>query len=354
MLTKRNRVFGFKKSLAIMYLILTALLLGVLAPGSVMAINELVQPDLLPLLSAPPNPPTLLVAIAISPTQVTLYWKDNSNNEDGWIIEWREEGTPQWQSTKSQNPNIPNWGTSAGMFKPGTEYSFRVFAYNIAGKSVYSSEVSRVTTPPDPRTRHAPQAPSKLVAKAISTNEVELTWQDNSNNEVQFSICRRKAGSRDWEAFRWVVNANVTTYTDRNAYPNTTYIYAVVAGYKYKDVLGWSWLDSGPSNEVTVTTPTTKSPPEPPTPITPIQSQTIQNLTARFRWGYPAATLSCELQVAGDAFFNKIVLNKPGITVSGYDMPAGLQWNKTYFWRVRATNASGTSPWSPIQVFKTK
>ena len=73
--------------------------------------------------SLTPASPSNLTAKAISANQVNLSWKDNSNNEDGWIIDWKDAKSSQWQSSKSVNPNIPNWGT--GVY-PNATYIFRV------------------------------------------------------------------------------------------------------------------------------------------------------------------------------------------------------------------------------------
>ncbi|MEW6606905.1 MAG: hypothetical protein AB1414_05555 [bacterium] len=60
----------------------------------------------------------------------------------------------------------------------------------------------------------APAAPSKLSAKVISQNQkplwVELSWQDNSNNEDGFRIFYRKDGEVDWRLGLDIGTGNVT------------------------------------------------------------------------------------------------------------------------------------------------
>ena len=73
----------------------------------------------------------------------------------------------------------------------------------------------------------APSAPGSLTASAIGYYQVNLSWSDNSGNEDEFVI-ERKANSGAYEYVSRVLT-NVTSYTDFNAAPATTYTYRVVA-----------------------------------------------------------------------------------------------------------------------------
>ena len=60
-----------------------------------------------------------------------------------------------------------------------------------------------------------PVPPSNLVANAISTNQINLTWQDNSDNEDGFEIIGRLEPDDDgvWSHID-IVGANTTSYSD--------------------------------------------------------------------------------------------------------------------------------------------
>jgi len=62
---------------------------------------------------------------------------------------------------------------------------------------VGTSNAMVVYGPPVPPTS-GPQAPGNLSAVAISFQNVNLIWQDNSNNEDQFLIERSPDGSSGW------------------------------------------------------------------------------------------------------------------------------------------------------------
>jgi hypothetical protein len=90
----------------------------------------------------------------------------------------------------------------------------------------------------------APAAPTNLQATAVSGSRIDLSWQDNSNNETGFSIEAIINGG--FQQIGTVV-ANVTAAQIVNLTPQTSYTFRVRA-------LNGA-LASQPSNQVTATTP---------------------------------------------------------------------------------------------------
>ena len=72
-----------------------------------------------------------------------------------------------------------------------------------------------------------PQAPTNLVATAVSDTQIDLTWADNANNESGFRIERGPDGVSFAEIA--TVGANVTSYSNTGLTANTTYYYRVRA-----------------------------------------------------------------------------------------------------------------------------
>jgi subtilisin family serine protease len=88
------------------------------------------------------SPPTALTASAISSSQVSLAWIDNSQTEEGYKIERKSDGN--FVQVATVGPNITAYDDS-GLI-PSTSYTYRVRAYNTdAGNSNYSNEAT-VTT----------------------------------------------------------------------------------------------------------------------------------------------------------------------------------------------------------------
>ncbi len=77
-----------------------------------------------------------------------------------------------------------------------------------------------------PPTPTAPAAPTALVANAVSGNQINLNWSDNSNNETGFSI-ERSAGDGAYSQIA-TVGASTTTFSDQDL-PVGTYSYRVIA-----------------------------------------------------------------------------------------------------------------------------
>jgi FtsP/CotA-like multicopper oxidase with cupredoxin domain len=72
-----------------------------------------------------------------------------------------------------------------------------------------------------------PAAPSGLVATAVSSSQIDLSWSDNSGDETGFEIERSLNGSD----FSWIasVGADITSYLDTGLSAATTYYFRVAA-----------------------------------------------------------------------------------------------------------------------------
>ncbi len=70
-----------------------------------------------------------------------------------------------------------------------------------------------------------PASPTNLTARAVSSQEISLTWEDNSNNETNFLIQRSEDGTT-WSNVG-AVDANATSYLDQGLLPATTYYYRI-------------------------------------------------------------------------------------------------------------------------------
>lgn len=73
-----------------------------------------------------------------------------------------------------------------------------------------------------------PNAPSGLNATAASTNQINLSWSDNSDNEEGFKIERSKDNTNNWTEIA-SVGANVENYENTGLSANTKYYYRVRA-----------------------------------------------------------------------------------------------------------------------------
>ncbi|WP_445736018.1 fibronectin type III domain-containing protein [Mariniflexile sp.] len=88
-----------------------------------------------------------------------------------------------------------------------------------------------------------PNAPSALTAVAISANQIDLTWSDNSTDESGFTIERKSTGAYTEIA---TVSANTTSYSNMNLAAGSAYMYRIKA-INTSGVSAWS-------NEISATT----------------------------------------------------------------------------------------------------
>ncbi len=137
---------------------------------------------------------------------------------------------------------------SDGAVSPGSDYAWRVVAFNVAGETP-SNVVAWVSTPNDP---------TGLLAAAPFATQVNLTWTDNSLNETAFQIWRATGGGA--LALLTTVGSNTTSFSDMTVVATTTYSYQIIAVN--------SAGSSGPSNLAVITTPGALPPPAAPSNLT--------------------------------------------------------------------------------------
>jgi hypothetical protein len=103
-----------------------------------------------------------------------------------------------------------------------------------------------------------------------------------------------------------------------------------------------------------VTPPPPPAVPVPSAPIllAPANAATNQSLTPTLSWNASTGATSYDLQVSTTSNFTASVQNFSGLTSTSKAL-TGLANNTVYYWRVSATNASGTSLWSATFLFTT-
>ncbi len=182
------------------------------------------------------------------------------------------------------------------------------------------------SAPPDP-----PAAPSNLAATAISENQIDLTWQDNSTDEGGFDI-QRKTGTGSFATIA-TVGADVTAYSDTGLTSDTTYTYRVQAT-KGSLVSGWS-------NEASATT----LPPTPPAAPSNLAATAASQVSINLSWTDNASDedgFEVQRKTGSGSFATVATL---GANVTAYS-DTGLAPGTTYDYRVRATKGSLVSGWS--------
>jgi len=133
----------------------------------------------------------------------------------------KEGNSENWKKVVSLSKNTTSYTIKE--LKPDTLYHFRVVAEKSAYRfEVYSEEIQVLMK--------SLAAPSNLVVRAVSPNQIVLEWKDNSDDEEGFVI-ERKSNNGDFTEIAKVAK-NITKFTDNQLYANTTYYYRVKGYYK--------------------------------------------------------------------------------------------------------------------------
>lgn len=283
---------------------------------------------LLPLsiLAAIPKAPTTLAAVAASANQINLTWLDVAKDETGFEIEQSTDGT---KFVKIADLPANAIAYQDKFLKAATKYWYRVRAKNASGVSAYSN-IANATTQ-----QVAPNAPSNLSATAVSTSQIDLRWTDNANNETGYQVERSQNGTNYTKIAD--LAANITAYHNTGLSAATEYSYRVRAVNAV-----------GPSAYSNTASGKTQNVPVPDAPVNFTAVPTAPDLI-QLRWAKPSAN-AVEIVIerakgAGDFAW----LAKVPATVLQYEDKSALEL-ADYFYRIKALNAGGESPYSLLAI----
>ncbi|MDN5204740.1 fibronectin type III domain-containing protein, partial [Fulvivirgaceae bacterium BMA10] len=183
--------------------------------------------------SAPDN----LLASAVAIDQIDLTWNHSGNNETGFEIERSTEPGAGFTLITTVGSNTLSY--SDINLLENTTYYYRVRAINNIISSGYSNESNATTL------TNTVSAPDNLLASAVASDQIDLTWNHSGNNETGFEIERSTEPGAGFTLIT-TVGSNTLSYSDINLLENTTYYYRVRAINNI--------ISSGYSNESNATT----------------------------------------------------------------------------------------------------
>ena len=179
----------------------------------------------------------------------------------------------------------------------------------------------------------APAAPSALAATVASSSEIDLRWTDNSGGiATGFAIDQATSSDFSQGLTTATVGAGVTTYSATGLSADTTYYYRVRA----IDAAG----DSANSSTVSATTL--------PAASSGLTATATSSSQIDLNWTNTATNLTGFQidQATNSAFTQGVTMVTVAGNVTSYN-ETGLSSDTTYYYRVRATNAVGSSANTP-------
>ncbi len=150
-------------------------------------------------------------------------------------------------------------------------------------------------------------------------------------------------------------NGVTLTFGDNPVLPGDTTSVTISAGslaQVSQETLTLSGASSSSSANTTATLLVSDQHPLSPLQISP-KNKTIDSLFPTLNWEAVDQSSEYQLQIATDAGFTQLVTEINGISHTTYTLPFALESSTTYYWRVRAKNACGTSTYLSAAQFRT-
>jgi fibronectin type 3 domain-containing protein len=265
--------------------------------------------------------PGSLTASAVSSSRIDLSWSD-VNGETGYRVERSTDGT-NWFLAGTTGAGVTSFSDNGR--SASTTYSYRIQAVNSGGGSAYSNTASATTL--DAPT--VPAAPSGLVASAMSSSRIDLTWSD-VEGLTSYQVERSVDGT-NWTIVG-TTGADVTAFSDTGLAGSTTYSYRIQA-----------INDAGASPYSTIASATTlassSTPPAPPSNLTADANRNRVML----QWSDNSVNeAGFRVERSSDNGTSWSVIAEVGVD-SKNSQDRSVRSGQTYLYRVRSFNAAGES-----------
>jgi YD repeat-containing protein len=272
----------------------------------------------------PPTTPTNLVANAASASQINLSWTASTDNVG--VTEYRIErcqGASCSSFIQIANPAVTTYSDTP--LSDITTYRYRVRAGDAGGSLSGYSTIASATTPDGT----PPTTPTGLVANAVSPTQINLNWNDSTDNVAVTAYLLQRCTGAGCSNFAQVASVVNSARNDTGLDDVTTYRYRVRA----RDAL----LNlSGFSNIVTATTLDGTAPSTPTGFTATAVAYNRVNLAWTASTDNVAVTGYRVERCAGSGCSNYAQVATP--TTNSYaDTP--VSGSSTYRYRVRASDA---------------
>lgn len=284
--------------------------------------------------TTPPTAPSNLTALATSPTQVNLSWTASTDvvGVTGYFVQrCSGSGCTNFSQVASLPGNTTSYSDTS--LTPVTTYNYQILATDAAGNVSTPSNQASATTQAD---TIPPTAPTNLAATVVANAQVNLSWTASTDNVGVTNYLIQRCASPGCSNFAQIgtTGGPGTTYSDTTASPSTSYNYQVIA-------TDAALNQSLPSNTATAIT---TGPPAAPSAFTAAAASATQINLAWTNNAINQTGFKVE-RSPDNVTFGQIGTANAGATT--YSDP-NLLPKTLYYYRVRATNASGDSGYSNV------
>jgi parallel beta-helix repeat protein len=282
---------------------------------------------------SPPPAPTANGATNVGQTDFTTNWS-SSETATGYYLDVATDNTFTTFITGFNNRDVFNvLSYSIIGLTTNTTYYYRIRAYNADGTSANSNTITVTTliNPPAP-----PSAPTVNAAMNITQTSFTANWNSTTGaTSYHLDVAKDNTFTNFETGYNNKEILNATSLNITGLTANTPY-YCRVRAYNS----GGASPNSG-----TITATTLPNPPPPPVCIA---ASNITQLSFTSNWNSSVTATGYYLDVATNNTFTIFVTefnNKDVFNELTYSI-TGLTSNTTYYYRVRAYNSGGNSPYS--------
>jgi predicted phage tail protein len=293
-----------------------------------------------------PTAPTLLIPTngTVDLAQVVLLKWNAAERATSYAVQ--VAATPTFNPVAFGNTQLTGTSVEVRDLLAGKHYYWRVKASNASGTSAWSA-VWEFSTKGSTTTLQPPQPPTLKFPENAAVNvplQARLLWTPGEGavtHIVQYAPNELFTNAVTLPVNQSIAAADVTLNADRTYYWR---VRAVNAAGQSAWSTAWRFATVAPAAvETAPTTPVLRA---------PSTGAVNQGPVVHLTW-YPASRAQYyTVQVATQEVFAGTVLTKQGVVETALDTPA-LRPSTTYYWRVRALNAAGESPWSAARTFTT-
>jgi YD repeat-containing protein len=193
--------------------------------------------------------PSALTATAASSSQINLGWTASAGAISGYQVE-RCTGTTCTPAPPAVGTPTTNSYSNTGLLS-STTYRYRVRAVDAANNaSAYTSVVARSTP--------AVAAPSALIATAVSSSQINLSWTASTGTISGYQV-ERCTGTTCMPAPPAIGSPTTNNYNNTGVTASTTYRYRVRAADAGNNVSAYTSIVSGTTPAGSSTTTSTYS-----------------------------------------------------------------------------------------------
>ena len=255
---------------------------------------------------------------------VTLKWRDNSNNEDGFKIERRiGQGVFQEIDVDSQQLVYENGFVyyKDMNIEDGKSYVYRVRAFNVLGNSAYSNE-AKINVENVP-------VPGNLQIAALSDNSASLSW--NIPMPQLATIIERKKGiDGQWQQIHKTA-FGATSYIDAGLAPDTRYYYRIRCVNNSNVISEYYPSEEQPASVLTMMQ----------APLLYTNASSDNSIMLYWTGNIQGHEFIIERKIPGGDFVQLSIVNGTNMYIDSFVMP-----NATYVYRIKSRNISNVSVYS--------